>query len=84
MVPDAAHANYVVDGTLQVIGKRYRATVRVLDRDAGQHFVSDRFNGELDDVFQAQDDLAYRIYNLVRFAVYDREFQTADMRPGAE
>ena len=81
---DTADADYVVTARIQGLGNRYRATVRVSDGVAGEHFSSDRFDGEISDLFESQDALAYRIYMSMRYAVYSREGAKTDDRPVAE
>jgi adenylate cyclase len=81
---DAAAADYVVTARIQGLGNRYRATVRVSDGAAGEHFSSDRFDGEISDLFESQDELAYRIYMSMRYAVYGREGAKTDDRPLVE
>ncbi len=81
MLSDEKKADYVASARVQAMGKRYRATVRVLDRQADEQFASDRFDGGIADLFDAQDDLAYRVHSAIRFAVYDREVAKADDRP---
>lgn len=84
MLDDLSEADYTITARIQVLGKRYRATTRVFDRRADEHFASDRFEGEISDLFESQDQLAYRIYMSMRFAVYGRESQKVDQRPIAE
>jgi adenylate cyclase len=81
---DTSAADYVVTARIQGLGNRYRATARVFDRRAGEDFASDRFDGEISDLFESQDELAYRIYMSMRFAVYGREGDKTDERPLTE
>jgi len=86
VVADEAGATFVVYVTIQVAGGRYRAALRILDRASDDYFGADRFDGTLEDPFSAQDGLAYRIYNAVRFALHDREMRDVQHKadaPGA-
>ncbi len=84
LVSDPDRADFVVAVSVQAFGQRYRANMHILDRGSGQHFGAERIDGSLDDPFEAQDALFYRIYNAVRFAIYDHEDETADPRPETE
>ena len=84
MLGDTDEADYAVTARIQGLGNRYRATVRVFDRRASEHFASDRFDGEISDLFESQDELAYRIYMSMRYAVTGREGAKTDERPFAE
>ena len=81
ILSDTHGADFVVSATVQVAGSRYRAASRILDRKSGAHFAADRFDGNLDDPFAAQDDLTYRMYNAVRFGLHRREVEMAGQAP---
>ena len=70
---DAASADYVLEGRFQVAGDRYRANVHISDRKEDRHFAGQGYDGNIEDMFAAQDDLAYRIYNAFRLAIVDKE-----------
>ncbi len=77
LLGDSAQADYLAQGSIQAAGSRYRATVQVLDRRSGEQFASDRFDSDLSDPFEAQDELAYHVATAVRFAVTRRQFERA-------
>jgi adenylate cyclase len=81
---DPATAHFVVNASVQTAGGRYRATLSLLDRRNGHQFGADRFEGVLDDPFAAQDDLTYRAYNAVRFALHAREMERVRAEPVAK
>jgi len=77
LVTDPARADYLTRGSIQALGERYRATVEVLDLRSGEQFASERFDGAIEDLFDAEDELAFRISTAVRFAIYPRELDYA-------
>ncbi len=81
LVTDPSQADYLVKGTVQARGSRYRATVQVLDRRSGEQFAADRFDGDPGDVFDAEDELAARIATTVRFALHARQSEHAGADP---
>jgi eukaryotic-like serine/threonine-protein kinase len=56
----------VVDGSIQLAGKRLRIAARLLDVHTGFQLWSERFDGELEDVFELQDKLGQRIAEALR------------------
>jgi TolB-like protein/tRNA A-37 threonylcarbamoyl transferase component Bud32 len=56
----------VVDGSIQLAGQRLRIAARLLDVHSGFQLWSERFDGELHDVFDLQDKLGQRIAEALR------------------
>jgi TolB-like protein len=56
----------VVDGSIQLLGNRLRIAARLLDVHTGFQLWSERFDGELGDVFDLQDKLGQRIAEALR------------------
>ncbi|MCB9630851.1 MAG: protein kinase [Sandaracinus sp.] len=56
---------HVVAGSVQLRGRDVRITARLLDADGSQRW-SERFSGELDDVFELQESMSQRIAEALR------------------
>jgi serine/threonine protein kinase/TolB-like protein len=56
----------VVDGTIQLAGKRLRIAARLLEVEEGFQLWHERFEGQLEDVFELQDKLGKRIAEALR------------------
>ncbi|KIG15137.1 Serine/threonine protein kinase [Enhygromyxa salina] len=69
----------VVDGSIQMAGKRLRIAARLLDVNTGFQLWSERFDGLLEDVFELQDKLGKRIAEALRV-----ELQIIDHRGNAD
>ena len=54
-------ANYFVEGSVRGTQKRVRVSVRLVDVDDGTVLWTDRYDGELSDIFQFQDEIARQI-----------------------
>ena len=54
-------ANYLVVGSVRRSGKNVRITAQLTDSPAGTVMWSDRFDGEITDIFEFQDTIARRI-----------------------
>jgi TolB-like protein len=77
VIGDATAADYVVSASIQTAAARYRTIVRLAERETGESFWSERFDGELTDHFEAQDELTRRISNALRFNLMERESNRA-------
>jgi adenylate cyclase len=77
VIGDATAADYVVSASIQTAAARYRTIVRLAERETGESFWSERFDGELTDHFEAQDELARRLSNALRFNLMERESNRA-------
>ena len=84
MVSEGTGADYLASGRIQALNDRYRATLHLAVANGGETFASERFDGDLDDPFQAEDDLASLLYNAIRFGIYDRVAGMATQRDDAE
>ena len=56
----------IVDGTVQLAGKRVRISARLEDVQSGFQLWSERFDGYLEDVFELQDRMGRRIAEALR------------------
>ena len=73
LLTDADKADMLVEGSLQAIGARYRAVIRLVDRNNQKRIKSEKFDGVIADLFEAEDDLALRICTSLRFAAFGYE-----------
>ncbi|MGY2843036.1 adenylate cyclase [Bradyrhizobium sp. USDA 4518] len=54
-------ARYLLEGSVRKIGNRIRLTAQLIDGRDGGHLWADRFDGDLDDVFDLQDRITQEI-----------------------
>ena len=52
---------YVVEGSVRKSGNRVRVTVQLIDSETGNHIWADRYDRELADIFDLQDELTQGI-----------------------
>ena len=52
---------YVVEGSVRKVGNRVRVTAQLVECVTGGHLWADRFDGDLDDVFELQDRITEEI-----------------------
>jgi adenylate cyclase len=54
-------AQYVVEGSVRKSGNRVRVTAQLIDASRDQHIWAERFDRELKDIFEVQDDVVHRV-----------------------
>ncbi len=81
IVTSAEDANYAATARLQMVGERFRATVKLTDRRAREEVWSDRFDGDASDIFTTLDDLGLRISTTLRFEIAEHEAERSKARP---
>ncbi len=58
-------ASYVVEGSVRRAGKRIRITAQLIDARSGAHIWADRYDRDLVDVFEVQDELVRTIVSTI-------------------
>ncbi len=53
--------HYVVEGSVRKSGDRVRVTVQLIDSETGNHLWADRYDRELVDIFDVQDELTQSV-----------------------
>ena len=75
---DPDEADMLVEGSMQALGARYRAVIRLVDRNNQKLIKSERFEGVIADLFEAEDSLALQICTSLRFAAFRYEASSLD------
>ena len=68
-------ARYVVDGSVRRAGRRMRVTARLIEGEGGRHLWADRFDFDLHDILDVQEEAAHKIAALV-----EPELERAELR----
>jgi len=58
-------ARYVLEGSVRKGNTRIRVTAQLIDSESGHHVWAERYDRELDDIFEVQDDIVQRIAAIV-------------------
>ena len=56
---------YVLEGSVRKEGGKIRVTAQLIDAATGDHVWADRFDGEADNVFALQEDVANKVYGTI-------------------
>ncbi|MBM9593008.1 tetratricopeptide repeat protein [Roseitranquillus sediminis] len=75
---------YVLEGSIRVARDRIRVTGQLIDAESGKHIWADRYDRQLTDIFDVQDDITQRVVAAVEPHLYAEEGTRAALRqPGS-
>jgi len=74
-------AAYVLTGTLRRAGNRLRINAQLVDTHTDFPLWSDRFDREMKDVFEVQDEMARRIAEALRVTLSPEELEALAVKP---
>jgi len=72
---------YVLEGSVRRAGNRIRISAQLLDATTGAHLWADRFDGQLADVFEIQDNVASSVAGLIEPTMLAAEHRRSTQRP---
>jgi adenylate cyclase len=74
---------YVLEGSVRRAGERVRVNAQLIDAEVGRHVWAEKFDRQMDDVFELQDDIVARIAATVGPEITLAEIERArSKRPG--
>jgi len=74
-------AAYVLEGSLRRAGDRLRITTQLVDSHSGYPVWSERYDREMKDVFEVQDEIARKIADALRIKLSPQEQQALAAKP---
>jgi non-specific serine/threonine protein kinase len=74
-------AAYVLTGTLRRAGARLRINAQLVDTHTGFPLWSERFDREMKDVFEVQDEMARKIAEALRVTLSPQELEALAVKP---
>jgi TolB-like protein/class 3 adenylate cyclase/tetratricopeptide (TPR) repeat protein len=72
---------YVLEGSVRKAGNRVRITGQLIDASNGAHLWADRFDGELEDVFDLQDEVTTSVIGAIAPKLEQAEIERAKRKP---
>jgi adenylate cyclase len=72
---------YVLEGSVRKAGNRVRITGQLIDATDGRHVWADRFDGDLDDIFELQDRITHSVVAAITPSLRRAEFARAWAKP---
>jgi adenylate cyclase len=78
---------YVLEGSIQRAGGRVRITVQLVETDGGAHVWAERYDGDIDDIFDLQDRITEQVAGAlqpsIRIAEIERSLRKRPQELGA-
>jgi TolB-like protein len=75
------HVQYVLEGSVRKAGNRIRITGQLIDAATRAHLWADRFDGELRDVFELQDQITESVVGALAPTLRQAEIERARRKP---
>jgi adenylate cyclase len=75
------NVDYVVEGSVRKAGNRVRVTVQLIDAQSDTHIWADRYDRELADIFEIQDEITSKIVSTLRGRVEAASQDRAKRKP---
>ncbi len=75
-IPDVCRelgVRYAVEGSIRKAGNRVRITAQLIDGSDGGHLWAERYDRDLTDIFEVQDDVTRRIVTELKITLTDTE-----------
>jgi len=76
-------ADYIVEGGVRKMGQRIRITAQLIETEGGRHLWAERYDRNLDDIFEVQDEIVAIIAARIEPEVSTRELRRAERKPPA-
>jgi adenylate cyclase len=71
---------YVLEGSVRKSGNRVRITAQLIDATTGNHVWADRYDGELTDVFELQDEITRKVVAAIEPKLLEAEAMRSQNR----
>jgi TolB-like protein/class 3 adenylate cyclase len=72
---------YVLEGSVRKAGNRVRITGQLIDASNGAHLWADRFDGDLEDIFDLQDEVTTSVIGAIAPKLEQAEIERAKRKP---
>jgi TolB-like protein len=75
------NVRYVLEGSVQRGGNRFRLNVQLIDAETGNHMWAERFDKPSGDLFDMQDEIVSRLANTLNTELIEAEARRAERSP---
>jgi adenylate cyclase len=80
-VADELGVRYVLEGSVRKAGRRVRITAQLIDAPTGHHIWAERYDRELEDIFDLQDEITQTIAAAIEPELSAKEREAAVRKP---
>ncbi|HEY5458949.1 MAG TPA: TIR domain-containing protein [Sphingomicrobium sp.] len=79
-VASALGVDHVLEGSVRKAGNRVRITAQLIDGKAGDHLWADRYDRDLTDIFEIQDEISKKIVRALKIRLLPEEEEAIETR----
>ena len=79
-VANSLGVDHVLEGSVRKVGNRVRITAQLIDGKAGDHLWADRYDRDLTDIFEIQDEISKEIVRALKIKLLPGEEQAIEAR----
>jgi adenylate cyclase len=72
--------DHVLEGSVRKVGNRVRITAQLIDGKAGDHLWADRYDRDLTDIFEIQDEISKEIVRALKVKLLPEEEEAIETR----
>ena len=80
-IADALQVNYILEGSVRKAGNKMRINAQLLDVGNGSHVWAERFDRNVDDIFELQNEIAQKIFQALKVSLTETEKETLQANP---
>ena len=80
-VGEALRVNYILEGSVRTAGNRIRITAQLISVRDGYHLWAERFDRQVEDIFDLQNEVSAKIVDALKISLTDSERQALKQKP---
>ena len=80
-VGEALRVNYILEGSVRTAGNRIRITAQLISVRDGYHLWAQRFDRQVEDIFDLQNEVSEKIVDALKISLSDAERQALTQKP---
>jgi serine/threonine protein kinase/Tfp pilus assembly protein PilF len=80
-VGEALRVNYILEGSVRKAGNRIRITAQLISVRDGYHLWAERFDRQVEDIFDLQNEVSQKIVDALQISLTDFERQALAQKP---
>ncbi len=80
-VGDALRVKYILEGSVRTAGSRIRITAQLVSVRDGYHLWAERFDRQVEDIFDLQNEVSQKIVDALKVSLTDSERQLLTQKP---
>jgi adenylate cyclase len=79
-VARTVHVSHVLEGSVRKAGERLRITAQLIDGATGEHVWAERYDRDLTDIFEIQDEISHAIVDALQLKLLPAEKKAIEQR----